>query len=72
MGIINWWRKQNESTTKKQAEEKFQVKEHNNEMWLVHNGELVAPFTLLTKENTTTEMVSFLYVIRQLYIDRCK
>lgn len=70
MGIFDKLRKRHNNSKVKEAETLYQVTEFNQQLWLTHNGSLVAPFNLITKENTTAEITALVTMIRKLYVER--
>ena len=63
--IKRWYRKQRFNVEKKRVEEIFQLKEHDNQIWLVINGGLVCPTTMLTED-----AVIAINMMRVMYMDR--
>lgn len=70
---IDEWRKRREQTRQKalktEAEELFQIAEHDHSLWFTYAGELIAPCKLLGC-NTSEDKVVLVETIRTLYIER--
>ena len=62
MGIFDKYR---QKRTRSEADEAFQVKEHDGGLWLTFNGGLVCPFSMIKQEP-----VEALKAMRELYIKR--
>lgn len=53
---------------KETADDMFQIREYDNELWFTHNGFLYAPCKLVCGENK--DYVAVLAELRRLYIQR--
>jgi hypothetical protein len=60
-----WYRKQRFNAESKRVEEIFQLKEHDNQIWLTVNGGLVCPTTMLKED-----AVIAINMMRVMYMDR--
>ena len=63
--IKRWYRKQRFNAERKRVEEIYQLKEHDNQIWLVINGGLVCPTNMLKDD-----AVIAINMMRVMYMDR--
>lgn len=68
--FLNWWKKATESKRAKQAkhlkeeaEMVFQVREHNNELWITYDNNLLCPASLFNGET-----LDIVHKLREYYI----
>lgn len=72
MGIFSkeWWKESNRKSLEKVAESKFQAREKDGNIWFVFNGEPIAPFSIITKNGTTEEIIGLLETLRKLFVEK--
>ena len=52
------------------AEEVFDVTLHDEQLWLCHNGDLIAPMSILTETTDVSEHSALVSTMRKLYVER--
>ena len=64
------WHKNAIKSAKEEATRRFQIGEYNSLLWLMNDGHLIAPFTMLCNGEDASECVALLNEIRDLYVRR--
>lgn len=64
--FINWLSRKSTEQATKEAEQAYQIREFNNELWLTYNGALICPTDMLYGDDS----VKALQNIRKLYVER--
>lgn len=68
--VFNWWKKATENKKalqakrlQEEANELYQIKEHNGELWITYDGRLFAPQSLFTED-----VIAIIGNLRECYI----